>query len=85
MFFLSVELSHYDINYVPRGSIKSQVLVVFLDEFSSLVNMEVPYVWTLSVYGPSTLKGSDTCVILESPGTILIELSMRFEFKANNN
>lgn len=55
----SVELIHYDINYTPRGSIKSQVLVVFLDEFGSLVNMEVPYVWTLSVYGPSTLKGSD--------------------------
>lgn len=32
----------YDINFMLRGSIKYQVLIGFLEEFSSLVVEEVP-------------------------------------------
>lgn len=47
----SVELFKYDIHFVPRGSIKSQMLADFLVEFSSHVGEEVPYVWILSMDG----------------------------------
>jgi ribonuclease HI len=42
-------------------------------------------VWLLSVDGSSNLKGSGAGVILEGPDDILIEQSLRFEFKASKN
>jgi ribonuclease HI len=42
-------------------------------------------VWLLSVDGSSNLKGSGAGIILEGPDDILIEQSLRFEFKASNN
>lgn len=47
----SIELSKYDIHFVPKGSIKSKVLKDFLMEFSSLMEKDVPYLWTLSING----------------------------------
>lgn len=47
-----VELSKYDIQYVPRESIKSQALV----EFSFLVDEEMPLEWELFVDGTSNVK-----------------------------
>lgn len=35
--------------------------------------------------GSSNLKWSDTIIVLESPDNLLIEHSLRFEFKANIN
>jgi len=42
-------------------------------------------VWLLSVDGSSNLKGSGAGIILEGPRDVLIEQSLRFEFKASNN
>jgi ribonuclease HI len=42
-------------------------------------------VWLLSVDGSSNLKGSGTSVVLEGANDLLIEKSLRFEFKASNN
>jgi hypothetical protein len=81
----SKELSEYDIQFVPRGSIKSQVLTDFVVELTSPSQEEVPFVWLLSVDGFSNLKGSGAGVILEVPDDIIIEQSLRFEFKASNN
>ena len=81
----SIELSEYDIQFIPRGSIKSQVLADFVVEFSSPIQEEVPYVWLLSVDGSSNLKGSRAGVVLEGPNDLLIEQSLRFEFKVSNN
>jgi len=44
-----------------------------------------PHVWLLSVDGSSNLKGSGAGIVLEGPGDLLIEQSLRFEFKASNN
>jgi hypothetical protein len=41
--------------------------------------------WTLSVDGASNLKGSGAGVVLEGPDGVLIEQSLRFNFKASNN
>lgn len=63
----SIELSEYDIQFIPRGSIKSQVLADFLVEFKSPTEEATPYVWLLSVDGSSNLKRSGAGVILEGP------------------
>jgi hypothetical protein len=82
----SIELSEYDIQFLPRGSIKSQVLVDFFVELTSPIqDEEVPHVWLLSVDGSSNLKGSGAGVVLEGPNDLLIEQSLRLEFKASNN
>lgn len=81
----SIELSEYDIQFVPRGSIKSQVLADFVVELTSPSQEEVSFVWLLSVDGSSNLKGSGAGVILEGPDDIIIEQSLIFEFKASNN
>jgi len=69
----SIELFEYDIQFLPRGSIKSQVLANFLVELTSPVNEEAPHVWLLSVGGSFHLKGSGAGIILEGPGDLLIE------------
>jgi len=81
----SIELSEYDIQFIPRGNIKSQVLSDFVVEFTSPVQDEIPYLWLLSIDGSSNLKGSGAGVVLEGPNDPLIEQSLRFEFKASNN
>jgi len=81
----SIELSEYDIQFIPRGSIKSQVLADFLVELTSLIQETVSFVWLLSVDGSSNLKGSGAGIILEGPDDLLIEQSLKFGFKANNN
>jgi len=61
----SVDLTEYDLQYVPRSSIKSQVLDDFVMEFTSPTQNVAPFVWLLSVDGSSNLKGSGAGVILE--------------------
>jgi len=69
-----VELSEFDVQYEPRGPIKSQVYADFVEELSS----EAPQVdgwdfqWVLSV-GSFNQQGSETRIILEEPNRLLIE------------
>jgi len=81
----SVELSEYELPYVLRNNIKSQVLADFVVEFTSPAQNVAPFVWLLSVDGSSNLNESGAGIILEGPGDVLIEQSLRFEFKASNN
>lgn len=54
-------------------------------EFILLVGEEIPHVWTLLVDGALNQKGSGTKIVLKGPNDLLIENSLRFEFKDNNN
>jgi hypothetical protein len=54
----SIELSEYDIQFLPRGSIKFQVLANFVVELTSPIQEEAPHVRLLSVDGSSNLKES---------------------------
>jgi len=89
----AIELAEYDINYEPQGPIKAQALVDFLAELTlpTPLNSDqapinsTPPEWILSVDGASNQKGSGAGVVLEGPGGILIEQSLRFSFKASNN
>jgi len=57
----SIELSEYDIQFLPRGSIKSQVLADFLVELTSPIQEAAPHVWLLSVDGSSNFKRCRDC------------------------
>lgn len=68
-----VELLEYDIQYIPRGSIKSQALEDVLAEFSLPLDEETPSEWSLSVDHASNVNGSGAGIVLEGPGDMLIE------------
>ncbi|GAU32075.1 hypothetical protein TSUD_53430 [Trifolium subterraneum] len=80
----AVKLSEYDIKFVPRGNIKSQILADFILELSSPPEATNMQPWTLSVDGASNIRGSGAGVVLEGPDGILIEQSLRFAFRASN-
>ncbi|KAK2416882.1 protein NYNRIN [Trifolium repens] len=81
----SVELSEFDITFSPRGAIKSQILADFLLELTTPAEENSEQPWTLSVDGASNIRGSGAGVELEGTNGVLIEQSLRFAFKANNN
>ncbi|GAU47407.1 hypothetical protein TSUD_403880 [Trifolium subterraneum] len=85
MVVWAVELSEYDITFVPRGNIKSQILADFILELSSPPEATNMQPWTLSVDGASNIRGSGAGVVLEGPDGVMIEQSLRFAFKASNN
>ncbi|KAL0345657.1 UNVERIFIED_CONTAM: hypothetical protein Sradi_4397000 [Sesamum radiatum] len=65
----AVELSEYDISYVPRTTIKPQPLADFV---SDVVGMSVEdtssdQVWLLHVDGSSTIQGSGANIVITSP------------------
>ncbi|XP_024024059.1 uncharacterized protein K02A2.6-like [Morus notabilis] len=86
----SVELSQFDIKYMPRTAIKGQALVDFLAEFShrpTYTPSEETEVarWKLYVDGASSENGSGAGVLLISPEGHKITSAVRFKFKASNN
>ncbi|XP_072074088.1 uncharacterized protein [Arachis hypogaea] len=81
----SVELSEFDIKYEGRASIKSQFLVDFITEFSVPSTTEDYIEWSLYVDGSSNPQGCGTGIILDDGHGNVIEHSLYFSFKANNN
>jgi len=80
-----VELSEFDIQYEPRGSIKGQVYADFVAELSPGGEQEVEAgtQWSLSVDGYSNQQESGAGIVLEEPNGVLIEQALRFAFKAS--
>lgn len=81
----ATKLSGYDILFLPRGSIKSQVLADFFIDFSSATRETPPNILTMSVDGLSNLKGGGARIVLQRPGDLLIKKSLRFEFQVSIN
>jgi len=84
----AVELSEFDIQFEPWGSIKGQVYADFVAELSPggyPEEVELGAQWMLSVDGSSNQQGSGAGIILEGPNGVLIEQALRFAFKASNN
>ncbi|XP_068483117.1 uncharacterized protein [Phaseolus vulgaris] len=79
----SIQLSEFGIKYEPRGPIKSQSLVDFTSELQG--SLEPDATWILYVDGSSSKGGGGAGVVLEGPGSLCIEQSLRFDFKASNN
>ncbi|XP_020229889.1 uncharacterized protein LOC109810756 [Cajanus cajan] len=80
----SVELSEYEIKYESRGALKAQCLADFIAELTPSVSLEDPS-WTLHVDGSSNTKGSGAGIILEGPNDMMLELAIKFDFRATNN
>ncbi|XP_072074122.1 uncharacterized protein [Arachis hypogaea] len=81
----SIELSEFDIQYQPRGSVKSQCLADFVAELIYSNSKDEGQPWTLFVDGASNPQGAGAGILLESSDGIVIEHSLRFSFKASNN
>ncbi|KAL0313801.1 UNVERIFIED_CONTAM: hypothetical protein Sangu_2224500 [Sesamum angustifolium] len=65
----AIELSEYDISYLPRTTIKAQALADFVYEMTRTPQEEVPKEkpWLLHVDRSSTAQGSGAGVIITSP------------------
>ena len=76
----AVELSEFDIQYEPKGSIKGQVYADYVAELSpggDPQEVELGSQWMLSVDGSSNQQGSGAGIILEGPNGVLIEQPLR--------
>ncbi|XP_057425872.1 uncharacterized protein LOC130719257 [Lotus japonicus] len=81
----SVELSEYDIQYVTRGQVTIQSLIDFVAELTPTEGEKTQGEWVLSVDGSSNDTGSGAGITIESPDKMVIEQSLKIEFKASNN
>src|ERR1044072_5335429 len=80
----AIELSEFDIHFVPRGPLKAQAMADFVAELTS-PEKQTKGEWTLYVDGSSNKRGSGAGIILQGPDGIQVEQSLRFNFKASNN
>lgn len=76
----SIELSKYNIIFVPRSNIEFQVLEDFLVDFSTHIEEKSPCLWFLQLDGSSNPKGSGTSIVLEEPREALLEQPLCFNF-----
>ncbi|XP_057444187.1 uncharacterized protein LOC130736368 [Lotus japonicus] len=81
----SVELSEYDIQYEPRGTVTIQILIDFVAEMTPTEDEGESGESILSVDGSSNDKGSGVGITIENPDKMTIEQSQKFEFRASNN
>lgn len=81
----TIELSEFHIQYQPRGAIKSQTLANFIVELSPWPTEDEDLQWILHVDGSSNDKSCGGEVVLEGLSDILLEKSLKFDFKTSNN
>ncbi|GAA0176039.1 hypothetical protein LIER_29103 [Lithospermum erythrorhizon] len=90
-----VELSEFDIQYLPRGGMKAQALADFVLECTTRVpeavseprdvdTSEIPS-WKLYVDGASNEKGVGPRILIKGANGEVFEYALRFSFKATNN
>lgn len=81
----SVEISEYDIQYIPKGIIKSQALIDFIAELSLSIDEYPPSKWALYMDDASNVKGRGAWIMVERSSDIVIEQALKFKFTDNNN
>ncbi|GJR55097.1 reverse transcriptase domain-containing protein [Tanacetum coccineum] len=89
----SIELGEYAIHYMPKVSVKGQILADFIversEEDSSNTPMEeekkLPEPWILFTDGSSCTDGSGAGLILTTPIGMEFTYALRFRFDATNN
>lgn len=86
----NIELSQFDITYVPRRAIHGQVLADFIAEFT--VPEDLPetsnspeYIWKLYTDGASNDRCSGAGIVLVTPEGRSICYALKFDFRATNN
>ncbi|KAL0355552.1 UNVERIFIED_CONTAM: hypothetical protein Sradi_4002100 [Sesamum radiatum] len=83
----AVELSEYDILYLPRTTNEAQALVDFVSKIAgiSLEDTSKTKKWLLRVDGSSTIRGSSAGIVITSPQGEDLEFAVKFDFKASNH
>ncbi|KAL0411683.1 UNVERIFIED_CONTAM: hypothetical protein Slati_3758000 [Sesamum latifolium] len=83
----AMELSEYDISYLPKIIIKAQALANFISELSgmSVEDTSKDQTWLLHVDRSSTIQGSGAGIIITSPQGEDLKFAVKFDFKASNN
>ena len=84
----AVELSEFDIKYLPRHAIKAQALADFIAEFTpSHKESEVveDKKWIIHVDGSSTQHAGGIGVVLQSPEGDKLTYKVRLQYQATNN
>ena len=84
------QLGSFDVRYRPRSSVKGQVLVDFVAEFSLRSEVEVVchmevHPWKVFVDGASSAMGAGAGIVIITPKGIKLEHSFRLGFRASNN
>ncbi|XP_077249103.1 uncharacterized protein LOC143888534 [Tasmannia lanceolata] len=74
-----MELSEFDIQYLPRPAIKAQVLGDFVAECT------MPLQDVASEAGTVRLPGGEELTTPGGPGNLILEYGVRFGFRASNN
>ncbi|KAL0411616.1 UNVERIFIED_CONTAM: hypothetical protein Slati_3751300 [Sesamum latifolium] len=83
----AIELSEYDISYLPRTTIQAQAFAHFVSEMTGTTQEEISKErpWLLHIDGSSTAQGSRAGIVLTTPQGDDMEFAIKFEFKASNN
>ncbi|KAL0386118.1 UNVERIFIED_CONTAM: Transposon Ty3-G Gag-Pol polyprotein [Sesamum radiatum] len=83
----AVELSEYDISYLPRTTINAQALADFVSEVTGapLEETHKDEKWLLHVDGSSTIQDSGTGLVITPPQGEDLEFAVKFDFNASNN
>ncbi|XP_057444551.1 uncharacterized protein LOC130736779 [Lotus japonicus] len=71
--------------YEPRGQVTIQSLIDFVAELTPTEGEKTQGEWVLSVDGSSNDTESGAGITIESPDKMVIEQSLKFEFKASSN
>jgi hypothetical protein len=83
-----MKIGQYDVEFVPRRAIKSQVLTDFIAEWtdSNVRGIgDLPNHWVMYFDGSYTLKGVGVDVVLIPPKGDMLKYAIQIEFSATNN
>ena len=84
----AIELSQFDIEYLPRTAIKAQALVDFIAEFTFLDEDNLTNEaerWTVQTDGSSAQKMGGVGVIITAPDGEILKYGVQLKFPATNN
>ncbi|KAL0427764.1 UNVERIFIED_CONTAM: Retrovirus-related Pol polyprotein from transposon opus [Sesamum latifolium] len=83
----TVELSEYDISYLPRTTIKAQALADFVLEMAEMTIKDASQdqKWLLHVDDSSTTQDSGAGIVITTPQGEDLKFAIKFGFKASNN
>jgi hypothetical protein len=85
---MAVEIGQYDVEFIPRWTIKSQALADFIIEWmdSGLRGIgDLRDHWVMYSDGLYTLKGTGASVVLIPPEGNVLKYAIQIEFPATNN
>jgi ribonuclease HI len=83
----AIELSEFDVEFVPRNAIKGQILADFVAKFTGITEEAFLKVdlWIIHVDGSATRQGGGAGVMIKAPNGESLLSSWRLEFWVTNN